>query len=259
LLKVVDYVKAILPEKYNQTLSNNSYLTFESTANEHTGEQTQRIAKYKNLKFEFKKSGVVYMTGSLHRFYNDGTHNYNDFTLENLCSSLRLIANNLSIELSEAVLQNIEFGVNIEPPIKVNALLRGLLFHTGKKMPMEEFKHVSLQSGNYKQVRRDRFFLKAYDKGKHYNLKTNLFRWEVKIIKMVEIEHLNINNLNDLINLSDNQLEGILTMLKQRWNEVLYFDSSINKALLKRRIKLKINNWQSLIYSLAPNKFGVIF
>ncbi len=247
---MVDYNKILLPKHYTKILNNNKYLEFEHTANEQTGVEVKRIAAYRNLKFEFESSGVVIMTGSLHKFFNNGEHNYNDYTVKDLVDTLQLIALNLCIDLSEAKIQNIEFGVNIIPPLSVKILLRGLLFHTGASMPMEVFKDVSLPSGDYRQVRRNRFYLKAYDKAKHYKLDTNLFRWEVKIIKMIEIEHLEIKTLNDLINLSSSQIKGIESLLMQRWNEIIYYDNTIDKTLLTNHNRIKLKDWRNDKYWL---------
>ncbi len=246
---MVDFIKVLLPKKYSKVLNNNKFLEFEQTANEQTGE-VRRVAAYRNLKFEFESSGVIIMTGSLHRFFNEGIHNYNDYTIQNLINTLLLLAKNLNIDLAEATLQNIEFGVNIMPPLPVKILLRGLLIHTGASMPMEVFKDISLPSGDYRQVRRTRFYLKAYDKAKHYTLDANLFRWEVKIIKMIEIEHLEIKTLNDLINLSSSQIKGIDSILVQRWNEILYYDNTIDRTLLTDRNKIKLKDWRNDNYWL---------
>jgi hypothetical protein len=115
---------------------------------------------------------------------------------------------------------------------------------------MEVFKDVSLVSGDYRQVRRNRLFIKAYDKGKHYDLVINLLRWEVKVIKMIEIEHLETYTLNELMNLSSGQIKGIGSLLVRRWNEVLYYDETIDKTLLTDRNRIKLKDWRNKNYWL---------
>ncbi|MBK6821528.1 MAG: hypothetical protein IPG87_00430 [Saprospiraceae bacterium] len=49
----------------------------------------EMTAEYKNLDFEIFKNGAVYLKGSLHVFWNDGIHNYNDFGIEGLKTVLK--------------------------------------------------------------------------------------------------------------------------------------------------------------------------
>ena len=74
-------------------------------------------------------------------------------------------------DFSECRLQNLEFGVNITPPIRTTDIHNNLLIHKNKK-----FKDIDVfgKRGNYRQFRHQRYLVKAYDKFAQYLAKLNL-------------------------------------------------------------------------------------
>jgi hypothetical protein len=63
-----------------EELLNNRYILFPIHVNEKDGEilNNTRFAKYKDLTFSIKNNNVK-LNGSLHKYHNNGIHNYNDF------------------------------------------------------------------------------------------------------------------------------------------------------------------------------------
>lgn len=201
------------------------------------------IAKYKGLTFKIYRTGYTIMTGSLHKYFNDGKHNYNDFTIENLKTVLLNIEKNLGIELNKAIIQNIEFGVNIPLKFEAKTILNNLICFGFKK-----FKDVSLPNlGQYKQVENRQYFIKIYDKGRQYKLGRELLRFEIKIKRMEKIKTINLHNLGDL--LTPNWIVSICNELLHDWNDVLLFESPNNpKSLTPNQRNKKIHQWSNPEY-----------
>lgn len=201
------------------------------------------IAKYKGLTFKIYRTGYIVMTGSLHKYFNDGKHNYNDFTIENLKTVLLNIEKNLGIELNKAIIQNIEFGVNIPLKFEAKTILNNLICFGFKK-----FKDVSLPNlGQYKQVENRQYFIKIYDKGRQYKLGRELLRFEIKIKRMEKIKAINLHNLGDLLN--PNWIVSICDELLQDWNNVLLFESPNEpNSLTPIQRNKKIHQWSSPVY-----------
>lgn len=100
---------------------NNRYLEFFCYTSTKTGEQMDNtlVAKHKGLKFFIIKSkkykGKYYceVRGSLHKYFNNGKHNTNDFTIKDLKTVINDLHKKFNINPKTAILRNVEFGVNI--------------------------------------------------------------------------------------------------------------------------------------------------
>ena len=105
----VDFIKARLQGVNIPKLTSNKLFkqTRETYIDSDFGECSKLILEYKNLVITIYKNKVAILTGSLHYFYNDGIHNYNNFTFTNLVNTLEEVAKLLEIELHQIILQNI--------------------------------------------------------------------------------------------------------------------------------------------------------
>ena len=83
---MVDFVKLVIPPRCVNSLLSNSYLEFKQEYNEATCELTPKhTAEYKNMVFIiYDNSDYAELRGSLHKYYNEGFHNANDFGLNEL-------------------------------------------------------------------------------------------------------------------------------------------------------------------------------
>tara|TARA_R110002126_G_scaffold77796_3_gene194054 strand:+ start:126584 stop:126940 length:357 start_codon:yes stop_codon:yes gene_type:complete len=116
----VDFIKArLLNIDIPKLISDKRFKQSVTYKEDDYGECSRLILEYKNLTITIYKNKVAILTGSLHYFYNDGIHNYNNFTFTNLINTLDEVANLLEIELYQFILQNIEFGVNLKLSYKV--------------------------------------------------------------------------------------------------------------------------------------------
>lgn len=249
---MIDFVKIVVEGFDGSVLKKSPLLSFYGVNNEDTGEYSKSsIAIYKGLKFIVFKKGTTYIQGSLHKYINEGQHNYDDFTYSRLEDSISQLENLFGINPRRCKLQNLEVGLNIEPCINTQDLLDNIVLHK-----CEEFKHISLHNGNYRQVIHSSYYLKAYDKALQYDLSNNMFRWEVKM-KRGEIIRKNgggVTNLHDL--LDKRILKTLLNKLIQTWEETLVLDptikideltvSDVNKAYTWRFkdywLRLRMNN-----------------
>jgi len=179
---------------FNSLLSN-PRLEFIQHTNTKTGE-INHTAKYKGLTVELFSSGRIQIAGSLHKYHNDGLHNWNDFTVSNLKEVLVSLQSDLDINPLKASINNLEFGVNIVTPFCPNALVNDLLC-----FKWEQFNMMSVKGqGQGKECKAfKQYFIKMYNKGLQYDRHQNILRVEKKIVTMVALK-FGILNLSQLLN-----------------------------------------------------------
>jgi hypothetical protein len=186
-----------------------------------TYKNPKKFAQWFNLNFEIQYSNrskclEVTLSGSLHKFSNKGKHNYNDFTLEAFTRVLRAFRRYLDVTPSNIYIYQLEWGVNILPPIQTNVILdHCLMFHWKRfRSPYTNY----LECGN-----KLNYLLKLYDKGHQFKLKGELFRIEIKQIDWCSFcSNQGIGRtLQDLIN---SDFKGLKEKLLKKWEEVLFYD-----------------------------------
>jgi hypothetical protein len=176
----------------------------------------------------YSESDSLWMHGSFHNYFNNGIHNFNNFTYQNFIDSVNEFLLLFSINPINCLLKNVEYGVNLDINYDVNSLLQCLLLHENKSplKPREtdyRFKHQQYQ-------------LKIYNKSEHYkNLTTkpNIFRFEVRFERMIKLNNNRIYSLSDL--LSFNHLQFFNTEVLMHWNKILMYDYTINTKALKSK------------------------
>ena len=83
------------------------------------------------------KSGIILLKGSVHKYWNRGEHNYDDYYFNNFLTSISDLAQLLHLDLWEFKLDTLEVGVNIESPIDVDTFLSHCFMH--KNVPFHRF------------------------------------------------------------------------------------------------------------------------
>ena len=254
---MVDFVKLAIPKDKRQCLEGNSLLNFILQVSEKTGEvSNKKIAGYKGLKFIIWNSGYIELQGSLHKYYNQGEHNYNDFTLLHLQEALKDLSLRFNIEFGRLTVKNIEFGVNLQPQWASSLILNNCLLVGATRI-----KDVSLSVTryNYKQATKQRLWLKLYDKKKQYQAKHNLtneiLHYELKYKKMIDLKEVGFYCLDDLTKPSI--LKPVNSLLIKYWDSVLLFDKTIKKKELRKHTRdVKLNQWSNPNYwlELTPKK-----
>jgi len=228
---MIDGVKINVPSINANNWLNNRYLHFYTYTSTKTGEQLKDVlfAKYKGLKFFIIKSkkhkGKYYyeVRGSLHKYFNKGKHNANDFTIENLKKVLKELHKKFDIDPKTAILRNVEFGVNILALIDAIEFLKCLVCYGN--YPFSTFQINRIIIG--KTIKQQRSHLKIYNKSKQLDLPIqNLIRIEIVVKKMMFLKSYKISTLSDLID--ENKIKQLGTLLLSYWENVIYFDKKVN-------------------------------
>ena len=112
-------------------LESNYLLEFSNKVNVKTGELGVYLnAFYRGLEFKIYESTETHpnrratIEGSLHKYWNNGAHNFNDFGINEMQEVIVDIENKFCISSENCVLKSLEIGVNIDPPIKTKTVLK---------------------------------------------------------------------------------------------------------------------------------------
>ena len=237
-----------------QELKNN--IDFYRTYNTATGEEVSLssngkqvlyhiVAWEKNMKIKLYPSGWCEVSGSIHKYFNDGKHNFNQFEKSNLIESVSLLSDKLKVNLRNFKISGLEVGVNIKPPIDSQEIIANSLLY--KSRPFESKYHND--EGNYKQVSLSEYRVKLYDKRLHYEAQgyevgEETMRFEIKYNSMRSVKQKGIFLLEDL----EQKIECLKEPLLNAWDKVLFFDPSINKKKNnEKNIRYtNINYWMEL-------------
>ncbi|AXT63096.1 hypothetical protein D1816_23020 [Aquimarina sp. AD10] len=179
-----------------------------------------KYADYKGLEFRIYDSGSIYVMGSLHKYWNDGEHNYNDLTKEMFFAVVQDLEKRFDIDPKLCILKNLEIGVNIIPPIPVNTVLDHCFLH--KTNPLC-YTH-NTDEGKYRQVKYEQYIIKIYNKSLQYGIDKEILRFEIKYTRMQKIHREKIFTLKDLVNYGFKNFTNILI---KEWENILFYDSSI--------------------------------
>ena len=203
------------------------------------------VAWEKNMKIKLYPSGWCEVSGSIHKYFNDGKHNFNQFEKSNLIESVSLLSDKLKVNLRNFKISGLEVGVNIKPPIDSQEIIANSLLY--KSRPFESKYHND--EGNYKQVSLSEYRVKLYDKRLHYEAQgyevgEETMRFEIKYNSMRSVKQKGIFLLEDL----EQKIECLKEPLLNAWDKVLFFDPSINKKKNnEKNIRCSnINYWMEL-------------
>jgi hypothetical protein len=236
---MIDYIKGVsyLPG-LGQKLLTSEYLHFEIKVDNDTGEILHHEAEYNNLKFKiFPSVWRVQMSGSIHKYWNNGVHNYNDFNVLDVADVLKDLQNKFGIDPKEMRLENIEFGVNVITPYNPNIFLDNLI--SFKNHPFDRMRVQG--AGKGKVATLSQYILKIYNKTLQYGLINNVLRYEIKVTKMKYLNQGTIY-LSDLLN--TRFIFGCFTNLISSFKDLIVTER-INKKVLsiKHRQKfIELNN-----------------
>jgi hypothetical protein len=232
---MVDFVKVRFHDSGH--LRQHNELNFQREYNEQTGEvKPFCVAQYDGLKFILIDNGFLILQGSLHKFFNGGGHNYNDFTLSDLILCLKFIEEVFGLDLSKGIIQNLEIGLNLKIWLASQVILNSLLVHKAV-LPEIRFK------GSFRAFHHSEYSVKLYDKAKQHSLNDSCFRVEIKYRRGRAINKLGIYSLADLIN-SKWISKGHNEILKA-WKSILMFEPLNESEGLNLEWK-NSNYWHSL-------------
>lgn len=267
---LVDYIKIIIKDLVPSILENNPVLDFYDTINLTTGEMKttnrngnkvtpSKNASFKGLEFKIYDTGTITISGSLHKYWNNGAHNYNDFNNEAVLFVLSDLKTKFNIAPEKCILKCLEIGINITPPIPTNEILDNCLLHKTKPF---EYK-INSNEGKFKQVQHSQYIIKIYNKALHYKSKgfkvtTEIMRFEIKYTKMQKLNERGIYSLLDLINYG---LQNFKDEVLNEWQNVLYYDNTIQIDPLTTKLKKVVleysnpNYWTGLLANNQTKNF----
>lgn len=250
---MIDFVKIYVNNINIDLIECNPLLDFFELINTKTGEcNFYKSAYYNGLLFKIydatQKTYYRRLTveGSLHKYWNDGEHNFNDFGIVEVNLVVNDLQSKFGIDIKNCVLKQLEIGVNINPPVNTKQVLKACI-----RYKTNDFKWVyTSDEGNYIQAINQRHFIKIYDKKTHYanqgfEIDNDIMRIEKKWRKMVELNNRGIFTLKDLLNYG---LCRFKKDLLKEWNNVLYCDFETVKGTKYENKYTNVNWWERLSY-----------
>lgn len=233
-----------------------------------TGE-TVTTANYNDLCFTILTSGRVVIKGSLHKYFNclrnnfirGQRHNANDFTIDDIQIVLNDLAEAFGPDILESKIDSLEFGLNIQTPCSASHFISQnitlLKFGPRLKNPIIENCIHGFKFG-VKYIFCD-YWLKVYDKGKQYNICTDLLRVEYKTTKMRAVKDANLRTLGDITD--SRKLQVLFNNLIDLYNHLLIREHLNDAGLSKHDIKLvdgafNPDYWNMLTPKLRDKKKG---
>ena len=262
---MIDYVKIYLENINLKSLLSNKELDFNGGYSITTGEIKENvlIADYHFCKITVKNAKSenphILFTGSIHKFWNDLNgikapnfdsnkpykgFNGNQFNVNNIVEVRTHLEKLFNCNAKQMIFQNIEFGVNTILNFNPNFYLKGLLYH---KNILFEFSH----SGNNAQAQHHNIIFKIYNKTYQYKMNENVLRVELKVMKMIAINFLEIKTFSDI---STTSLAKVKNMLLNRFNEVVHYDYTIDKKKLTKRELEAIKSYSNPRYWIEDLK-----
>lgn len=233
---MIDYLKILIKDTNPAILETNPLLEFFDNINLKTGEikttnrkgnkvMPYKTANYRSLEFRIYDNGKIYLSGSLHKYWNSGAHNFNDFDYNSFLFVLTDLNTKFGLVIENCILKCLEVGINIKPPISTNHFLDYCFLH--KTSPFEYIKNSN--EGKYKQVQHSQYVVKIYNKALHYSkdyprIEGEIMRFEIKYIKMQKLNNKGIFNLNELKNYGLNNFKNDLII---EFKNILFFDTTI--------------------------------
>lgn len=215
-------------------LLTNDRLTFGGLVDMQTGFVLNPIrrAQDRGLNFQLipRKTGPghrVEVKGSLHKFYNNGLHNADQYTAHDVLLTLDRLVTEYGFNLSESRINNIEFGVNIELPFAISQVFANLICYKNQPFASDPYSQTPYYTCN-----QQRYTVKIYDKGKQKGMGCNLLRFEIRVRKMQYFTGtgIRLRTLADLLNVANYGPLGAL--LVNTFDAILFDDPAINQKAL---------------------------
>ena len=260
---MIDFIKLSSRLNSTQVADLRSKIDFFESINGSTGEPETILANgkkvsyrstgwIKNMKLNLFPKGYIELSGSLHKYYNDGKHNYNQFGRKEAEIALKRLIELSGLELPYFKLESVEVGVNLMPPIPSDDIINNALMY--KRKPFEA--KYCTDEGNYRQVTLSEYWVKLYNKRLHYEIQGydighEILRFELKINKMRMLAKYRVFTLEDLMN----NIEDIARdLLPKAWMEVMLYDPTMNKQTEEHTIKYaNVNFWRGIAKKRSYN------
>jgi hypothetical protein len=200
------------------------------------------------IKLKVYENNKIFISGSLHKYSNNGLHNYNDFTYFEFIEVIKKLKKRFGIEPKNMKILCLEFAYNITPPIDPDLIMDHLLKH--KSIDCEIV--LSNDRAKYKQFKHGNYILKIYNKGKQHDCKVPILRIEINQSNWHKYRTIGINTLEDFIK---HDKTTFVDSLLTKWNEVLFYDPTMkdNGYFMQYR---DVNYWNELRATVSRKTYN---
>lgn len=236
-------------------LLTNNRLTFGGLVDMQTGFVLNPIRRANDRGLNFRLiprrvgSGYrVEVKGSLHKFSNNGLHNADQYTANDMLLTLDRLVTEYGFNLSESKINNIEFGVNIELPFAISQIFANLICYKNQPFALDSHSQTPYYACNWQH-----YTVKIYDKGKQNGLGGNLLRFEIRVNKMQYFSGtgIQLRTLADLLNVANYSLLGALIV--DTFNEILFDDPAIDLKALTAKERTLYEKYRNPRYWRTPD------
>ena len=231
-----------LPITINE-LINNPWLEFPMNLDESgVFNSRNQTVKYRDLVLTLNKEKQTRkLRGSLHKYLNDGHHNHNDFSFQDVKAMIEDIQEKFAVDTAQCRLSNVEYGVNLRTHFDPTDLISDLIQHGLKPF-------VPMPKGIGCSARHCQYTIKIYNKGFQYGLPYFLLRIEIRVERMeyLQSKGIPVYYLSDL--LDSNIQQQLADDLVKRFNEILFYDSTIEVDHLTSSKQIILSNGRNPDY-----------
>jgi hypothetical protein len=171
----------------------------------------------------------VKLRGSLHKNHFGGT-NFLPFTWQHLQQQIDHICKSMFIEPQRVKISRLEIGLNVSPPFPVMPLMQyNVIDYKGKYFNWYNKDAAGVSLGKVCDC--TQYAVKIYDKGLQNKLPNHLMRFELRYLKMQQLNRRGIKFLSDLQD--RRKVEPLGKLLFDAWHEVLIYDIESDTDELK--------------------------
>ncbi len=226
------------------------YLSFHGSYDLRTGEilKEPAISKYKGLTVKIIPSTVHpglnhgSVQGSLHKYYNEGVHNANDFHFQDVINTVNDLYQRFGFS-PLSPFRNIEFGVNIPLPIPAKQFIKFIV-----SMPKRRFADLSIEQKKVGKVyTTDQYHFKIYDKSMISDkAKNNLLRIEIQVKEMKYLKPYGIEKVTDITDYG--KVSKLGNVLARIFSEVIINDPGLNTQSLSKTKRNSLKDYMNPLF-----------
>ncbi|WP_340111982.1 hypothetical protein [Maribellus mangrovi] len=221
--------------------------------------RTIEVKKFFGLFFKLFDNRLE-ISGSLHKYFNRGVHNANDFSYSDSIQVVRGLEQILHLNLAKCKIVNLEYGLNILPDRNVKEIVNNLVYHGKNEFRFIPDIQYAKQSGSFNaRFKLNEYkIIKAYAKGFErfdglcYG-NYNSFRFEVK---SKQSKYINKHGINTLADLTNPQVYlHLAEELKKEWSNVLMVEPKLRMVGGNVNKYTYVDFWENCLKDSNRNKF----
>lgn len=206
--------------------------------------KSENESNYFHMKSIINEDGG-WIKGSLQVCHNsiNEEFNYEDLTYSDLAWTIDHLTNKI-VDVQKASITNLEFGLNIIPIIPYDEIIRKYIYlHKLNGYNHNKRYHVK---GILRHFEYTNYHFMILNKARQINSDDNVLRFELRLIKSVEIQKIGIHHFPDLKD--KDVLKNLKELFIKRFDELTIIDDFQNRNDIPEEVKAKLNNYIDPIY-----------